>query len=62
VDPVEVSADAVHYLTARWALDSGCECLISGDGGDGVSLGYAFLEELSLEELLEWHRAVLEEA
>jgi len=62
VDPVEVSADAVHYLTARWALGSGCECPVSGDGGNEVFLGYTFLEGLSLEELLEWRRAVLEEA
>jgi len=60
VDPIEVSADAVHYFVAKWALERGCACLISGDGGDELFLGYEFLEELGEDELGEWRRIVLE--
>ncbi len=62
IDPIEVSADAVHYITSTWALRSGCYCLISGDGGDEVFLGYTFLEDKSVEEVLAWHRSMLENA
>lgn len=62
IDPVEVSADIVHYMTARWALERGCRCLLTGDGGDEVFLGYTFLENMSLEELREWHEWVIREA
>jgi asparagine synthase (glutamine-hydrolysing) len=59
IDPIEVSADAIHYLTSKWALRSGCDCLLSGDGGDEVLLGYTFLEGKSLEEIVAWHRSML---
>jgi len=62
IDPVEVSADAVHYITSRWALESGCRCLITGDGGDEVFLGYTFLRGKSLEEMISWRELMLEEA
>jgi len=59
IDPIEVSADAIHYITSKWALRSGCDCLLSGDGGDEVLLGYTFLEDKSLEEIVAWHRSML---
>ncbi len=54
IDPVEVSADAVHYLSLSKALEDGCRCVLSGDGGDELFLGYSFLFSKSDGELAEW--------
>ncbi len=54
IDPVEVSADAVHYLSLSKALEDGCKCVLSGDGGDELFLGYSFLFSKSDGELEEW--------
>lgn len=59
-DPVEVGADAVHYLAAETAKEEGCRCLLSGDGGDELFLGYSFLLEEGEEELKGWIRAMVE--
>lgn len=62
IDPVEVAADAVHYLTLRRAKEAGCKCVASGDGGDELFLGYTFLLGLSDEELLNWLRRMVKDA
>jgi asparagine synthase (glutamine-hydrolysing) len=62
IDPVEVAADAVHFLTLRRARDAGCKCIASGDGGDELFLGYTFLLRLSDEELVNWLRRMIKDA
>lgn len=62
IDPVEVSADAVHYITITWAIKEGCKCLLSGDGGDEMFLGYTFLAEKNPSELTEWLKTMAESA
>ena len=62
IDPVEVAADAVHYLAAREALRLGCRRLASGDGGDELFLGYDFLLRMPDWALIEWLERVSREA
>ncbi len=62
IDPVEVSADAVHYMTISWTKREGCKCLLSGDGGDEMFLGYQFLAKRSESELKEWLNRMKEKA
>ncbi|MCE4615030.1 MAG: asparagine synthase-related protein [Desulfurococcales archaeon] len=54
INPVEVSADASHYLALTRALEDGCNCILSGDGGDELFLGYSFLFPKTDYELKKW--------
>lgn len=54
IDPVEVTCDVVHYLSISLARAMDCDCLLSGDGGDELFVGYTFLFRRPPEEVLRW--------
>lgn len=54
IDPVEVAADAVHLISLETAKREGCGCVLTGDGGDELFLGYNFLLGLPESKLREW--------
>ncbi|MCE4604526.1 MAG: asparagine synthase-related protein [Aeropyrum sp.] len=62
IDPIEVAASAAHYLAASKALSEGCNCLLSGDGGDEMFLGYSFLLTLEEEGLRRWQARMAQHA
>lgn len=62
IDPVEVAADAVHYISMSKCLELGGRCIISGDGGDELFLGYDFLLDEETDKLRGWIEAMVKGA
>ncbi len=56
IDPLEIATDAVYYIAVKAAAEDGCRCLLTGDGGKDLFLGYQFMLKLSDEELRAWIR------
>ncbi len=59
IDPVEVVCDIPLCIGLLKALEEGCRCVMTGDGGDELFFGYSFLLDKSDEELVEWVRRVI---
>ncbi len=62
IDPVEVAADAVHIISLETAGSEGCRCVLTGDGGDELFLGYDFLLGLPESKIREWLDRVIASA
>ncbi len=56
VDPVEVAGAAATAAALAMAAGDGCRCVLTGDGGDELFLGYDFLARLPPRELDGWRR------
>ncbi len=59
IDPIEVVCDIPICLGLRKALAEGCTCVLTGDGGDELFLGYSFLAGLDTIELEKWLERVM---
>lgn len=55
-DPVEVASAAAAALALGCARAEGCRCVVTGDGGDELFLGYDFLLSMERRELDSWRR------
>ncbi len=62
VDPVLVAEAAADYLALKSIKEYGCRCLVTGDGGKELFLGYPNLTSLTDDELREWIRRFAAEA
>lgn len=54
IDPIEVSANAVHYLSLSKAKEIGCSCVLTGDGADELFVGYSFLYGKPSDYIKSW--------
>lgn len=52
-DPSLVRSSVVNYLMSRHAKEYGIETLLSGEGGDEMFCGYAYMADLPTEELFQ---------
>jgi len=62
IDPIEVVCDLPLYVGIEFVKDMGSSCLVTGDGGDELFLGYEFLLSRSKEELRSWIKKVIDSA
>ncbi len=59
-DPVEVAGASAVALALSRAKAEGCNCVVTGDGGDELFLGYDFLLSMERRELDSWrHRMIM---
>ncbi len=59
-DPVEVAGASAVALALSSAKAEGCNCVVTGDGGDELFLGYDFLLSMEERELDSWrHRMIM---
>lgn len=54
IDPIEVICDIPVCIGLKYALNRGCKCVLTGDGGDELLLGYSFLTTLTVNNLKTW--------
>ena len=58
-DPVEIAGATSIALGLIHAKNDGCKCVVTGDGGDELFLGYEFLLDKSQDELLAWRERMV---
>ncbi len=54
IDPIEVACDIPTCIGLLQAINSGCSCVATGDGGDELFFGYDFLLNKTHDELNNW--------
>ncbi|MCE4619827.1 MAG: asparagine synthase-related protein [Desulfurococcales archaeon] len=59
-DPVEIAGATSIALGLIHAKSDGCKCVVTGDGGDELFLGYGFLLDKPLKELSAWRERMAE--
>ena len=62
INPIEVVCDLPTYIGLEYALEHGCKCVLTGDGGDELFLGYSFLLNLTVDKLEEWLKHIMKKA
>ncbi len=60
IDPIEVVCGIPLYIGLVEAKKQGCKCIMTGDGGDELFFGYAFLLNKCESELEEWIKYVID--